>query len=65
MEGRIESHLRHAIRDTADSSRQRTAQYRKLDETHHTYGQKLLGEWRKDKDIGEEVFVEQGIKKVR
>ena len=35
------------------------------DEAHHTYGQKLLGEWRKDKDTGEEVFVEQGIKKVR
>jgi len=35
------------------------------DEAHHTYGQKLLGEWKKDKTSGEEIFVEQGIKKVR
>jgi hypothetical protein len=35
------------------------------DEAHHTYGQKLLGKWQKDKDSGEEIFVEQGIKKVR
>ncbi|HEC18121.1 MAG TPA: restriction endonuclease subunit R [Gammaproteobacteria bacterium] len=35
------------------------------DEAHHTYGQKLLGKWQKDKQTGEPVFVEQGIKKVR
>jgi len=35
------------------------------DEAHHTYGQKLLGKWQKDRDTGEDVFVEQGIKKVR
>jgi hypothetical protein len=35
------------------------------DEAHHTYGQKLLGKWQKDKASGEDVFVEQGIKKVR
>lgn len=35
------------------------------DEAHHTYGQKLLGEWRRNKETGEEIFVEQGIKKVR
>ena len=35
------------------------------DEAHHTYGQKLLGSWKKDPDSGEPVFVEQGIKKVR
>ena len=35
------------------------------DEAHHTYGQKLLGKWQKDKTTGEDIFVEQGIKKVR
>ena len=35
------------------------------DEAHHTYGQKLLGKWQKDARTGEDVFVEQGIKKVR
>lgn len=35
------------------------------DEAHHTYGQKLLGNWKTNKETGEEVFVEQGIKKVR
>jgi hypothetical protein len=35
------------------------------DEAHHTYGQKLLGKWEKDKDTGEPVFKEDGIKKVR
>jgi len=35
------------------------------DEAHHTYGQKLLGKWRKNPDTGEPEFVEQGIKKVR
>lgn len=35
------------------------------DEAHHTYGQKLLGKWQKNKETGEEEFVEQGIKKVR
>lgn len=35
------------------------------DEAHHTYGQKLLGKWEKDKETGEDVFKEQGIKKVR
>jgi hypothetical protein len=35
------------------------------DEAHHTYGQKLLGKWQKDKDSGELVFKEEGIKKVR
>ncbi len=35
------------------------------DEAHHTYGQKLLGQWQTDKETGESIFVEQGIKKVR
>lgn len=35
------------------------------DEAHHTYGQKLLGKWVKDKETGEEVFKDEGIKKVR
>ncbi len=35
------------------------------DEAHHTYGQKLLGKWEKDKNTGEVVFKEDGIKKVR
>ena len=35
------------------------------DEAHHTYGQKLLGRWEKDKTTGEPVFREDGIKKVR
>jgi hypothetical protein len=35
------------------------------DEAHHTYGQKLLGKWQKDPETGEEIFVDQGIKKVR
>lgn len=35
------------------------------DEAHHTYGQKLLGKWKKDKISGEQVFIEDGIKKVR
>ncbi len=35
------------------------------DEAHHTYGQKLLGKWEKDKDSGELVFKDEGIKKVR
>lgn len=35
------------------------------DEAHHTYGQKLLGKWQKNKETGEQEFVEQGIKKVR
>lgn len=35
------------------------------DEAHHTYGQKLLGKWQKDKTTGDDIFVEQGIKKVR
>ena len=35
------------------------------DEAHHTYGQKLLGKWEKDKDSGELVFKDDGIKKVR
>ncbi len=35
------------------------------DEAHHTYGQKLLGKWEKDKETGELVFKEDGIKKVR
>lgn len=35
------------------------------DEAHHTYGQKLLGKWEKDKDTGEPVFKDDGIKKVR
>lgn len=35
------------------------------DEAHHTYGQKLLGKWRKNKVSGEQEFVEQGIKKIR
>jgi type III restriction enzyme len=35
------------------------------DEAHHTYGQKLLGTWVKNKETGEDVFQEQGIKKVR
>lgn len=35
------------------------------DEAHHTYGQKLLGKWEKDKEAGELVFKDDGIKKVR
>ena len=35
------------------------------DEAHHTYGQKLLGKWEKDKATGEPVFKDDGIKKVR
>jgi type III restriction enzyme len=35
------------------------------DEAHHTYGQKLLGKWEKDKESGELVFQDDGIKKVR
>lgn len=35
------------------------------DEAHHTYGQKLLGKWEKDKATGEEIFKPDGIKKVR
>ncbi len=35
------------------------------DEAHHTYGQNLLGKWRKDRETGERVFRESGIKKVR
>lgn len=35
------------------------------DEAHHTYGQKLLGKWEKDKITGELVFKDDGIKKVR
>lgn len=35
------------------------------DEAHHTYGQKLLGKWEKDKATGEQVFKDDGIKKVR
>lgn len=35
------------------------------DEAHHTYGQKLLGQWQKDPETGEQVFKPQGIKKVR
>ena len=35
------------------------------DEAHHTYGQKLLGKWEKDKETGEPVFKDEGIKKVR
>jgi hypothetical protein len=35
------------------------------DEAHHTYGQKLLGKWDKDKETGELIFKDDGIKKVR
>lgn len=35
------------------------------DEAHHTYGQKLLGKWETDKETGELVFKDDGIKKVR
>ena len=35
------------------------------DEAHHTYGQKLLGKWVKDKETGEREFKADGIKKVR
>lgn len=35
------------------------------DEAHHTYGNKLLGRWVKDRESGERVFRESGIKKVR
>jgi type III restriction enzyme len=35
------------------------------DEAHHTYGQKLLGKWEKDKETGELIFKDDGIKKVR
>jgi hypothetical protein len=35
------------------------------DEAHHTYGQSLLGRWQIDRETGERVFREAGIKKVR
>lgn len=35
------------------------------DEAHHTYGQKLLGKWQRDRESGEQIFMPQGIKKVR
>ena len=35
------------------------------DEAHHTYGQKLLGRWERDKTTGRDVFRDDGIKKVR
>jgi type III restriction enzyme len=35
------------------------------DEAHHTYGQKLLGKWEKNKETGELEFKDDGIKKVR
>lgn len=35
------------------------------DEAHHTYGQKLLGKWEKNKETGELAFKDDGIKKVR
>ncbi|MEX2571931.1 MAG: restriction endonuclease subunit R [Gemmatimonadota bacterium] len=35
------------------------------DEAHHTYGQSLLGRWVRDRETGESVFREAGIKKVR
>ena len=35
------------------------------DEAHHTYGQKLLGRWEKDRTTGAAVFRDDGIKKVR
>jgi hypothetical protein len=35
------------------------------DEAHHTYGQKLLGKWAKNKLTGDLEFQDQGIKKVR
>ena len=35
------------------------------DEAHHTYGQKLLGKWETDRETGELVFKDDGIKKVR
>jgi len=35
------------------------------DEAHHTYGQKLLGEWKVDRETGQEEFIGKGIKKVR
>ncbi len=35
------------------------------DEAHHTYGQKLLGEWKANPETGELEFTGQGIKKVR
>jgi type III restriction enzyme len=35
------------------------------DEAHHTYGQKLLGRWEKDKATGALAFREDGIKKIR
>lgn len=35
------------------------------DEAHHTYGQSLLGQWRRDRETGERIFRESGIKKVR
>lgn len=35
------------------------------DEAHHTYGQKLLGRWEKDKTTGRDVFRDDGIKRVR
>ncbi len=35
------------------------------DEAHHTYGNKLLGRWVRDRETGQRVFREAGIKKVR
>jgi len=35
------------------------------DEAHHTYGQKLLGKWEKNKETGGMEFKADGIKKVR
>ncbi|PWQ97742.1 DEAD/DEAH box helicase family protein [Leucothrix pacifica] len=35
------------------------------DEAHHTYGQKLLGKWQKNRETGEVAFNDEGIKKVR
>lgn len=35
------------------------------DEAHHTYGQKLLGKWETDRETGELVFKDDGIKKIR
>lgn len=35
------------------------------DEAHHTYGQKLLGKWETNKETGELVLKDDGIKKVR
>ncbi len=35
------------------------------DEAHHTYGQKLLGRWERDRETGDLFFKDDGIKKVR